>query len=437
MNQQEAKPMYIRKKIFLAGVQYRNPSLWKHYRELKTSEHFSISQLKELQEERLFRFLEYAGQNSPYYNNLFLEIGWKPGMPFTMELFKKIPEITKDKLISKNDEIHCTDGKGKLFLCETSGTSGQVLTFRRNESWDSFNRASIFRGYSWYGVEPWDYNLYFWGYNLSGLKKIKLRILDFLVNRFRMFGYSEKTINSLVDKISKATYIEGYSSMIYELACAATNQHLDTSHIKLVKGTSEKIYPHYVEKTKEVFGKGMISEYGSAETGIIAFECPAGNMHINMEGVYVEVDENNEIIVTNLHSFSFPVIRYRLGDAVTLLNDNNNCKCGMAHPVIKEVTGRIGKLIYGKSATYPSLTLYYIFKNLFFEKNLRLNYQAHQSEKGALVIWIKEELTDQEKQLIKVEASKYFKNDMDVDFLHAADFRLQQGKLRDFVSQIE
>ena len=109
----------------------------------------------------------------------------------------------------------------------------------------------------------------------------------------------------------------------------------------------------------------------------------------------------------------------------------------MAHPVIKEVTGRIGKLIYGKSATYPSLTLYYIFKNLFFEKNLRLNYQAHQSEKGALVIWIKEELTDQEKQLIKVEASKYFKNDMDVDFLHAADFRLQQGKLRDFVSQIE
>ncbi len=76
------------------------------------------------------------------------------------------------------------------------------------------------------------------------------------------------------------------------------------------------------------------------ETGIIAFECTEGNMHINLEGVYVETDSNNEIIVTNFHSYSFPVIRYMLGDAVKLSDDNIRCKCGMAHPVIKEVSGR-------------------------------------------------------------------------------------------------
>ena len=383
----------------------------------------------------MFKFLAHAGETSPYFRNIFSQIGWKSGESISKDLFLKIPVTTKEVLMRCNEEIHSGNISEKLFLCETSGTSGQVLTFRRNESWDSFNRASILRGYSWFGVNPWDFNLYFWGYNIKGIKKVKLRILDILVNRYRMFGYTEDTLLKLVNRIGDAVFIEGYSSMIYELACAAEQHPLNTSKLKMVKGTSEKIYPHYVQKTREVFGKGMISEYGAAETGIIAFECKEGSMHINMEGVYVETDADNEILVTNLHSYSFPVIRYRLGDAVIL--EKEVCKCGMAHPVIREVTGRIGKKIYGKIKTYPSLTFYYIFKNLFFEKNMKLNYQAHQGQKGEIVFWIREQLSDAEKDVIAEEAFKYFKDDMDIRFQQRNDFRLQEGKLRDFVSQID
>src|SRR5699024_3296602 len=127
-------------------------------------------------------------------------------------------------------------------------------------------------------------------------------------------------------------------------------------------------------------------------TGIIAFECPQGNMHINMEGVFVETDHEGEILVTNFQSYSFPVVRYRLGDAIKLKDENIKCPCGMKHPIIEEVTGRIGKVIIGKSKRYPSLTFYYIFKNLYFEKGLNLNYQAHQHEPGVIEIWIKEQI---------------------------------------------
>ncbi len=429
--------MNLRKQIFLFGARYRNPSLWQHYNDLKASEKWDYEKLKQLQESRLLSLLEHAATTSPFFRNIFKELGWKTGDPITLGLFSKLPVITKEMLITRNEEFHSEQVNGKLFLCETSGTSGQVLTFRRNESWDSFNRAAIFRGYSWFGVHPWDYNLYFWGYNFKGAKKLRLRMLDILVNRYRMFGYSENTIQKLVSKIRKAVFIEGYSSMIYELACAAENHVMNTSRLRLIKGTSEKIYPHYVQKTKEVFGKGMISEYGATETGIIAFECPYGNMHINMEGVFVETDADNEILVTNLHSWSFPVIRYRLGDAVIIPTGQERCKCGMAHPVIREVTGRIGKKIYGKSKTYPSFTFYYIFKNLFFEKNMKLNFQAHQAQKGEITFWIKESLTESEREMIAAEAYKYFTDDIDIRFQHRTDFRLQEGKLRDFVSQIE
>jgi len=426
----------IHKFLFIAGSKLRNPSLWKHYSDLKSSERWSLEKLKFLQQSRLLQFLEHAAINSEYYNLLFRSLGWTPGEKVTMDLFRKIPVLTKSVLLYENEKLHSKENSEKLFFCETSGTSGQVLTFRRNESWDSFNRATIMRGYSWHGAKPWDFNLYFWGYDLSFAKKLKLRIRDFLVHRYRMFDYSKKTMKNLVNKIGKAVYIEGYSSMIYELACISEGKPINTSNLKMIKGTSEKIYPHYREKTKAVFGKNMISEYGAAETGIIAFECVEGNMHINLEGVYVETNSENEIIVTNFHSYSFPVIRYMLGDVVQMKDQIGICKCGVAHPVIEEVTGRVGKLIYGKKHQYPSLTFYYIFKNLYFEKNLHLNYQAHQNQIGHLEIRIKETFNKEVEQLIYAECRKYFGEDILVNLIQSSDFRTPGGKLRDFITTI-
>mgnify|MGYP000282295428 CR=1 FL=1 len=77
----------------------------------------------------------------------------------------------------------------------------------------------------------------------------------------------------------------------------------------MVKGASEMILDAYQPEVDKAFGREMVSEYSAAEAGLIAFECPVGNMHINVEHVYVEVDESDEILVTNLYSHYFPIIR--------------------------------------------------------------------------------------------------------------------------------
>lgn len=428
---------WLHKKIFWWGANRRNPSLYKQFLELKKTEKLSREELLKMQEERLKTFVQFAYKNSSFYKDHFEKTNFNPIENWSLEKFKKTRPVSKADLINFNQEIHTPVSKNeKTFFVETSGTSGEILTFHRDELWDSFNRAAIWRGTSWYGVNPWDFSLYFWGYNSDFLKKTKLRFLDFLVNRFRVFDYNPKTMASIGSKLNRVKAIEGYSSMIYELAQINENNNLDFSSLKMVKGTSEKIMPHYQDVAQRVFGQRIISEYGATECSIIAFECPKGNMHITTEGLYTETDpETGGILVTNMVSRSFPIIRYQLGDKVKFKDSNFRCTCGLEHPVIEEVTGRIGSKIYGLDRSYPSLTLYYIFKNIYFNKGIKIDFQAHQFEKGKLQIWIKDKLSPELNKLILTEASNYFM-DLELELIENHNFRENQGKLRDFISHI-
>ncbi|WP_075352687.1 phenylacetate--CoA ligase family protein [Algoriphagus marinus] len=429
--------MNWREILYKSGAKKRNPSLYKHFNDLLSTDFSDRKELDLLQLESLQRFLIFAYTNSPWNAERMKRVDFNPAEDFSIENFKKITPIGKEELVQNNEKIQVEEEFfDKVFYCESSGTSGKVLTFKRDENWDSFNRAAQMRGYSWFGVNPWDFNIYFWGYNSNWKKKLKLRVLDFFVNRNRMFDYSETSLKSLRSKLKNAVFIEGYSSMIYEMAKLGLDQPHSLPNLKMIKGTSEKIFPHYQEVVKKAFGRKIISEYGAAEAGIIAFECPEGNMHITEEGVYVEQDENGEILITNMLSYSFPVIRYRLGDSIKLADDNFKCACGRSHKIINEVTGRVGKIIVGFKKQYPSLTLYYIFKNIYFEKGLAIDYQATQSEKGKLIIRFLEKLDSKKEDLILEQAKIYFKDDIKIEFEQVSSFRMEKGKLRDFISYI-
>jgi phenylacetate-CoA ligase len=430
--------MSIYKRIWSIGARYRNPSVNKLYKELKETERYPLHQLEDLQYKKLKETLIFAEKYSTFYKRKFAEVAFNPETDFlSLSDIQKVPVVTKNDLLQHNKEIHTGFSFKKVFKAETSGTSGQVLKFDKDEYWDSFNRAAFMRGYSWYGVNPWDKNGYFWGYNINPKKRLKVRLQDFLQNRFRLFSYDEKNIRNFVKKLKSAKYLSGYSSMIYEVAKKINREKINTEKFKLkmIKGTSEKIFESYQTEVKKAFGLKIISEYGAAESGIIAFECPYGNMHINMEGVFVE-EENGEIIVTNLVARSFPTIRYKLGDYITLKPKDFTCACGKQHPIVENVTGRVGNLIVGSQKTYPSLTFYYVFKNLAIEHGIELNYQAHQYEPGKLLVLIEQKINEKQLSLLVTEFEKYFKKDLIVEIKDTSVLHFKNGKLKDFISHI-
>ncbi len=420
------------KVVFWLGARMRNPSLKRIYDELKKQESLSLSDLQALQLNKLRKLLQLAYDYCEYYRDLFDSLNLHPRDIQTLEDLKRIPTISKQTLITENHRIHTTFPFKKRMLAETSGTSGEALEFYRNEEWDSQNRANVMRNYDWYGVNVWDKNGYFWGYNLDRKRSWKIRLLDWLQNRSRIFRYDDTSISEFARNLNGARYLSGYSSMIYQVAKKVNQLGLRVDSLKMVKGTSEMILEAYQPAVRQAFGRKMISEYGAAEAGLIAFECPEGRMHINMESVIVETDENNEIIITNLASLSFPIIRYRLGDCVTLSEEP--CECGRSHPVIKDIMGRKGSSIKGKQQEYPALTFYYVFKNIAIETGVLINYKARQDKRGEVLITLEGESNDLWQALISTEMKKYFGDDLDYTLRYTSKFEQQVKKQQYFES---
>ena len=101
-------------------------------------------------------------------------------------------------------------------------------------------------------------------------------------------------------------------------------------------------------RIRQAFHCPVLNTYGSSEFLSLAFECPHGHLHLNSDWAILEpVDEKGRpmpagqqgatCLLTNLANHVQPIIRYDIGDSVTLHDER--CECGSSLPVI-EVLGR-------------------------------------------------------------------------------------------------
>ena len=422
--------------IYRVGVLARNPRIPARYAFLLESQGWGREALRRHQAGLLRELLLHAQRASPYYREVLRACGVDPAEGDPLDHLRRLPFLDKETLTARLADIQNRVPGERHFHSETSGSTGKPFVFYRNADWDAWHRASAMRGSSWYGERPWDRNGYLWGFNFAPAKRLKMRLLDALQNRFRMFSYDPIEMDRFLDELAGARALSGYSSMIYELArrknaaCPGRRYQL-----ALIKGTSEKIHDHYQPEVLRAFGRGITSEYGSAEAGIIAFENVCGAMHLNQETVVVE-EIDGQIVVTNLVSKSVPIVRYRLGDYITL-GDDGPCSCGMDRPVIRQILGRVGKTIHGKRQRYPSLTLYYIFKNLALSGVAVLNYQAIQKEKGSLFVRVEEVLDERQREALQREIRAYFHDDLEVVVREGETILSVNRKRVDFLSEVE
>ena len=113
---------------YLYGSEYR-----KTYKFLIESQKWTTTQNQEYQLQKLKSLVSYCYENVPYYNDLFDKHAISPNIN-SFEDFKKIPYLTKEKII--NDSNKLVSKKTKVEqpkIHTTGGRTGIALKFYKSQ----------------------------------------------------------------------------------------------------------------------------------------------------------------------------------------------------------------------------------------------------------------------------------------------------------------
>ncbi len=121
--------------------------------------------------------------------------------------------------------------------------------------------------------------------------------------------------------------------------------------LRIVIAAGDSLTRPLRQRIEAGFGKPVYDAYGAHECNLLALQCRRGIFHLAEESALIEVlrpdgrpasvGEQGEAVVTALHSFGMPIIRYRLGD---LLVPGERCHCGASGRTLQQLLGRVQEL---------------------------------------------------------------------------------------------
>jgi phenylacetate-CoA ligase len=148
-------------------------------------------------------------------------------------------------------------------------------------------------------------------------------------------------------------FIHGYPQSLAIIAEELLKRGIDNVSPAMVCTGAELVSNKTREKINAAFGVEMADSYATIESGMIAWQCKSlKGYHINIDNLVLEFLHNGKpvrpgepgrVVVTNLHSYAMPIIRYELGDICT--PSDSLCTCGNQLPLMTVVEGRIDDMV--------------------------------------------------------------------------------------------
>ncbi|KPJ67002.1 MAG: hypothetical protein AMJ43_06270 [Coxiella sp. DG_40] len=367
---------FVRKFYFPLLCKIKREQTLEYLGKLEQSQYLSGEEIKKMQWSRLQRLITHAYENTLYYKRLFNNAELKPDDIKTYEDFLNIPLLSKENVRNHQKEFLDRTHRGKFYKTITSGSEGLSLKLFYDRDFKSWVSAAQWRARRWFGVDIGDKEVAFWGRPLeSSFERLvgpyKARMRNIML--ISPFDVSKKRLDAHRRKIRgfRPDYMYGYALSIYKLAeyiKQAGKEKKDSFGYKAIFTTSETLFKHQENLIEEAFGCKVAQEYGCAEAGIIAHECPQGNMHITSENLLVEFlkdgqpalpGEFAEVVVTSLNNFYMPLIRYKIGDMGARLD--HQCRCRRGLPIMRLDTAKVtSTIITSKGKTFSSELLDYI-----------------------------------------------------------------------------
>lgn len=407
-------PKIVRKVILPLSDIAVGTKISKNLKFLEKSQWWSIEELQKYQNKKLRALIKHAYENVPYYHHEWKKLNLKPEDIKTVKDLRKIPIITKED-IRKN----FGDFKSKDFAVRkpnpgaTGGSTGEPLKFYYDWAVWSMDWACAYRGRGFAGYHVGDKIVTIGGSSLvpsqksSFRKQAKSKIIERHIG-LSAFDMNEENMRKYAEIITryKPQFLRGYASSLYIFAKFCEEDSINFPTVQAAFTTAETLFEPYRKEIENAFDVEVFDGYGCRDGGTNAYECAEHTgLHISTEKSAVEFINDNEnvasgergkVILTDLYNYSFPFIRYDVGDIG--IPTDEKCPCGRGLPMIKKMEGRTTEIIQFSDGTMwagPVLTL--VFKDFDI-----LQYQIIQEKWDRIILRIVKGKTFSEKDAKKL-----------------------------------
>ena len=293
---------------------------------LALGSHASPAMVRKRRDAFLRRLVKHAYDRVPYYRELFDKHRIRPGDIRSKADLDIVPPVTKEDLRQQPLQRITATGANlsELITRRTSGSDGSPLSVHR--TWLEQNVLQLFRLRAQLGI----------GLRLSDRfvtlgvlrsphpmdgKRVGRRLAALGVyRRWRLNVFEDP--DALMSKLEELQpdVLGGYPGVLSQLA------------ERLRGGSSRRLRPRFLLSGAEVltpllrhtieggFGVPVFDMYGCHEINLVAWECPhGGGLHTCDDAAVVELlqgrdpvseGERGEVVITGLHSYAMPTIRY-------------------------------------------------------------------------------------------------------------------------------
>ena len=313
------------------------------------------------QASQLRRLAAHAQGTVPFYGERLAGLADETDDDRFLAAWRQVPVLTRAEIQAAGDDLVSTalpethGGTGEIF---TSGSTGKPVRALRTQLWEMFWSAITVRDHLWHRR---DFSGTLAVIRESGAGKHLYPDGQVADNWGRSTGALFRTGNCVSLNVTTPVdqqvewlerqnpdYLLTHPSIAERLARRCLETGVRLPRLRQVETIAEALRPRVRELCAEAWGVPVADMYSTREAGYIALQCPDSEVyHVQAEVVLVEVldpsgrpcrpGEAGSVVVTPLHNFAMPLIRYELGDVAEV---GGPCSCGRGLPVLTRILGR-------------------------------------------------------------------------------------------------
>lgn len=328
--------------------------------QLESSQWWPHEQIAERQYHQLGLLIRHARKQSPFFGNRLASAGVSPRANWSPELLRQVPLLTRAELLLHAGDIFCRGiptEHGATFEAKSSGSTGQPVAVRRTEVNHLTRMALAMRDHFWHRRD--------FGTSMAVVRAMA-PVVDNPEEARRngwglpvslLFDSGPAYVRPLSTDVALQAewllqrdpeYLLTYPTNLAALLDCFERLGRAPQRLREVRTIGETLSGELRVRSRVTLGAGVVDLYSSEEVGTIALQCPeSGLYHIQSESLLVEVldddgraclpGETGRIVITDMHNFATPLIRYDTRDYAEV---GPPCPCGRSLPTLARILGR-------------------------------------------------------------------------------------------------